>query len=365
MGFWDFIHASGLTVEAQAAPQVYAATPYARFQTIPRVSRDDAMSVAAIARARNIICTATSTLPMHKWSRDGRKMQSDRWLYQPDPSMSYASFWSWVVDDLIFYPEAYLQVLSVYAEDGRPSSFRRVPHEWVTYDLETNDITVSQYYVKGSPVPMSGLGSLITIPGLDEGVLARGARTIRTAIELENAAYLAANEPTPQMVIKNVGMDLPKEQVQKMLDEWQAGRKKRATSYLSANFEFDKISFNPEEMGLNKAREISDSACAQMMNIPQFMLGAESQSSMTYSNQQDIRRDLRDFTLRNPIGAIESRFSQNDLTPEGTVIRFGFDDFLRGNPLEQAQVLEILLRNQIIGIDEAQAVVDMTEKGRV
>lgn len=365
MGFWDFLHGQpGQLVQAQVAPQIVTSPSIRSLVPTARVSRNDAMSVPAIARARNIICTTAGTLPMHKWNRNGEKMASDRWLTQPDLAMSYATFWSWVVDDLIFYPESYLQILAVYAEDGRPSQFRRVPHDWVTFDLADDQITVSQYYVKQTPVPMNGVGSLITIQSLDEGVLARGSRTIRTAVELENAALLAASEPVPQMVLKNVGMDLPDSQVEKLLAEWREGRRRRSTSYLSSNFELDKISFNPEEIGLNKAREISDSACAMLMNMPQFMIGAETQSSMTYSNQQDIRRDLRDFTLRNPLGAIESRLSMDDITPTGTVIRFGFDDFLRGNPLEQATVLEKLLTNEIITIDDARAVIQMTDKGR-
>ena len=79
---------------------------------------------------------------------------------------------------------AYWQVTELYVDDGRPSRFQWIAPGRVSFDSDPISQYITQYYVDGKAVPMSGLLSLITFTGLDEGVLQRGARTLRSAIDL-------------------------------------------------------------------------------------------------------------------------------------------------------------------------------------
>lgn len=50
--------------------------------------------------------------------------------------------------------------------------------------------------------------------------------------------------------------------------------------------------------------------------------------------------------------SIEERLSQSDFVASNTVVRFNFDDFLRGSALERAQIYEILNRIGAISVEE-------------
>jgi hypothetical protein len=57
--------------------------------------------------------------------------------------------------------------------------------------------------------------------------------------------------------------------------------------------------------------------------------------------------------------AIEQRMSLSDFTPLGQDVKFNLDDFLRGNPLERAQVYEILNRIGAMSIEEIREEEDL------
>ena len=70
-------------------------------------------------------------------------------------------------------------------------------------------------------------------------------------------------------------------------------------------------------------------------------------------------RSLVDFSLRPYLTAYEQRMSFSDITPAGTKVRFDLDDFLRGNPLERAQVYEILNRIGAMSVEEIREEEDL------
>jgi hypothetical protein len=80
---------------------------------------------------------------------------------------------------------------------------------------------------------------------------------------------------------------------------------------------------------------------------------------MTYSNAINERRSLIDFGGRNILLAIEQRLSQPDFVPAGSYVRFSLDEFLRGNPLERAQVYEILNRIGAMSVEEIREEEDL------
>jgi phage portal protein BeeE len=82
---------------------------------------------------------------------------------------------------------------------------------------------------------------------------------------------------------------------------------------------------------------------------------------MTYSNSTSERRSFVDFSLRPLLTAIEQRLNMSDITPAGQTVRFDMDDFLRGNPLERAQVYEILNRIGAMSVDEIREEEDLIE----
>jgi HK97 family phage portal protein len=256
---------------------------------------------------------------------------------------------------------AYGQVMEMYAasDGGRVRRWTRIDPQWVTVKTNPLGTEIIGYSVSGYETPMSGVGSIIQFFNLaDSGILNRAGRTIRAAIELEKAAELYAREPLPTMVLKSTGTNLPSERIKSLLESWRTSRTNRATAFLNADVELQALGFDPKQLQLSEARQYIALELARQCGIPAYFLSAES-TSMTYSNATSERRSLIDFSLRPILTAIESRLSMDDFTPAGTHVRFDLDDFLRGNPLERAQIYQILTGIGAMTVEEVRKAEDL------
>jgi HK97 family phage portal protein len=323
-------------------------------------SRHDAMSVPAVARARNLIAGTIASMPLDMFvqdqaTREIQQVPPPPWVEQPQLDIPRMTTLAYTVDSLWFYGRGYWMVTEVYAEDGRPRRFRWVDPLDVTFDVDLVTGLVTRYYFRLTPTPMSGVGSLVVFTSIDEGLLTRAGQTIRTCIELEKAALDFARNPAPSITLKNTGMDLPSDQVQNLLDRWRDSRRASggAVAYLSAAMDMDSVGFSPKDLAMVEAREFQVAEIARATGLPGVLLGA-AMSGMTYQNVQAERRGLVDLALQPYMSAIEQRLSMDDVTPRGTTLMFQPNDFLRATPIEEAQLLSVLLDRTVITIDEAR-----------
>jgi len=327
------------------------------------ISRRAAMTVPAVARARNIIAGTIASLEICTYNEMTQaKLPSRPVIKQPDPSLARNTTTCWTIDDLIFYGVAYWSILAVSPEDGRVTQARRIDPLRVNTRTDSTGVLILSYTVDGVDVPMRGVGSLIIFWGPDEGVLARASRTINAAIELEAAALRMAQEPVPQMVLRNEGMNLPPDQKEALLTAFKSARRTRSTAYVEGPINLEVVGLDSAQMQLTEARAYTASEIARVMNIPAWYINAESATS-TYSNVSAERRSLLDFSLRPYLDSFESRLSMDDITPRGQYVEVEMDDFLRGNPTERVDVIVKLLESGIINIDEARAMEDLAPRG--
>ena len=324
-------------------------------------TREQAMSVPALARARNIICSTVGSLPVETYNHFTKEhLRPSRVIMQPDSRIAGSATYAWIAEDLLFTGFAFGQVLDSYSEsDGaRVRAWTRVSPDRVTYQLNANQTEILFYRVDGQEVPLYGIGSLVVFNGLDEGLLNRAGRTIRAALELEKAAELYAKEPVPTMVLKSNGTNLTPERITRLLESWKASRSTRSTAFLNADVELQTLGFDPAKLQLNEARQYLSLELSRAAGIPASFLSAET-TSMTYSNMTAERKALIDFSLRTVITPIEQRLSMSDFVPNGVEVRFDIDDFLRGSALERAQVYEILNRIGAMSIEQIQEEEDL------
>ncbi len=327
------------------------------------VTREQAMTVPAIARSRNILAGSIGTIPMESYNKiTGARIVNRTLIVQPDPALPRVNTITWLVDDLIFYGRGYLQVLDVSPQDGRPFRARRIDPRRVNATIDSSGTLITGYQVDSKNVPSSGLSSLIVFNAIDEGVLARGGMTISSAIALEQAAYNMASEPVPQMVLLNEGMNLPADQVSAVMDTFRRARRERSTAYVEGPIKLEVVGMDSAQMQLVEARQHLSSEVARLMGIPAWYLNAENSSS-TYSNIISERRSLADFGLRNYYTVIEDRLSMDDVTPSNQIVRFDLDDFLRGNAAERVEMSIKLYDSGIITRDEAREFVDISPAG--
>ena len=366
MGLFDrFLTNQTPTIQTDVAA---ANTPYNLQQAVgglfygaQTATREQAMSVPAVARARNIICSTIGSLPIESYNHFTKEhLRPQRVIMQPDPRIAGSAIYSWLAEDLLFRGVAYGIVLDSYSstDASRIRAWTRVSPERVTYNLNTNQTEITEYLIDGMHIPASGVGSIIVFSGLDEGVLNRAGRTIRAAQELEKAAELYAKEPVPTMVLKSNGTNLAPERITKLLESWKVARNTRATAFLNADVELTALGFDPQKLQLNEARQYLATEIARAVGIPASFLSAET-TSMTYSTTIMERKALIDFSLRNIITPIEQRLSAADFVPNGVEVRFDIDDFLRGSALERAQVYEILNRIGAMSVEQIQEEEDL------
>jgi HK97 family phage portal protein len=322
------------------------------------------MRVPAVARSRNILCGSIATIPLESYNKlTDQKITNRTLITQPDPAIPRVNTMAMTIEDLIFYGVAYWQVMDVSPEDGRPYRARRIDPRRVLPQINYLGTLITGYQVDSKNVPNSGLNSLIVFNAIEAGgVLARSGTTIRTALELEDAAYRMAAEPVPTMVITNEGMNATPEEKASLLDVFRQSRRERSTAYIEGPLKLDTVGFNSAELQLVEARQHLSSEIARLMGIPAWYLNAEN-SSATYSNVASERRSLVDFGLRNYLSVVEDRLSMDDVTPRNQVVRFDLDDFLRGNTLERVEMSISLYNAGIIDREEARYLVDIDAAG--
>ena len=350
-------------IEAQYAPQVMGENlPSLYNAIIPRVSRHDAMSVPSVARARNLVCGTVASIPLEYYKKStGEVIAPPRWINQLSKSQPSFVTITWLVDSLMFYGVAYMLVTERYAEDGRPSAFEWIANTRVTFTTDIYGLYVTQYYVDANPVDMN---DIVTIQGFDEGVLERGGRTIQAAIDVERAAATNSANPQPTGFLKNSGADLPPNEVQGLIAAWKRARQNNSTAYLTSTLDYNPVSFTPKDMMYNEAIQNLSTQIARTMNVPAYYLSADQNTTMTYANVQDERKQFYALSIEPYIQAIQSRLSMDDISTSGHEVRFAvFDTFLKSDPVVELQVIEKLLSLGLISTEQAMEMTDLTPNG--
>jgi len=183
-----------LSLDHSARFQLDAADmPVQSFETLYAVNagqtatRDQAMGVPVIARARNIIATTIGSLPL-EWYQEATNeyVPTPRVINQPDERIAGITFKSWIIEDMLFHPYAYARVRRRYADTGRVADMERIAPERVATKTNANGTEITGYWVDGIPIESE---NLIVFPSVDEGLLFRAGRTIRAAHQLEKSAY--------------------------------------------------------------------------------------------------------------------------------------------------------------------------------
>ena len=165
--------APSVDVAASYAPHNLQAAVDGIFYGTQTATREQAMSVPALARARNIICSTVGSLPVETYNHFTKEhVRPSRVLMQPDTRIPGSAIYSWIAEDLLFHGVAYGKVLDSYSEsDGaRVRAWTRVSPDRITYQLNANQTEILYYRIDGQEAPKFGYGSVIVFNGLDEGI---------------------------------------------------------------------------------------------------------------------------------------------------------------------------------------------------
>ena len=131
------------------------------------------------------------------------------------------------------------------------------------------------------------------------------------------------------------------------------------TAFLNADVDLETVGYDPKALQMNEARQYLSLELSRAIGLPAWFVSSDP-SSMTYSNAVNQRRDLIDFSIRPLLTIVEQRLSMTDFTPASQFVRYDLDDFLRGNPLERAQVYQILTGIGAMTAEEVRKEEDIT-----
>lgn len=315
-------------------------------------TREQAMKIPAVRRARQVICGTIGVLPLIAHRTVGDQVDdvtAERpVLTQPDRNTTAQYVLTWTVDDLLFYGISWWRVTSRDSQ-GYPWSVERLAPSRVRVEM-----TEGAVYVDARKVTGDALNDLIRFDGPDEGVLAYAGPTLTTTKLLEDAVRkfarcevplgsLALAEGAPELSgvpgSANDGTD--RSEIDALLDSWEEARANRTTAYVNRAIEYTVHQFDANALQLTDGRNFQLADVARVMNLAPRYVNAPAADSMTYSTTEADRRDLLDTSLVGFITAIDQRLSMNDFTPRGTAVHFDVSGLLRGDlkdALEAAKV---------------------------
>jgi hypothetical protein len=299
--------------------------------------RNRAMRVPTINRARDLIASVIGNTPMKmyrkRWDENEGEMVEEEiaprsWIAQPDPQLTYATFWSWVFDDLFFFGRAFLWCSS-RTSDGMPNSYTRLPAAMVnTLDMSGPVFAFgksNQIYFQGAQIPTE---DVIQIIGANQGIIYQSPQVIATSLALEDARLRNSSSALPAGVLRQTsGEPLSGQELSELAQSFEQARKSNQIAAINQFVEWQPTDVDASKMLLSDAAEFQSKEAARMCNIP-FFLNGNSVGSYSYQSNQGARQDLYVFAARSYMSVIEQTMSMNSVLPHGTCVKFDVDDYL-------------------------------------
>lgn len=282
------------------------------------VTRDMAMAVPALARARTLICSTIAGVPLVSVdSKDDDDGRTPDYIATTTGDVSPYHRMLWTIDDLFFHG------WSLWAVErdnhGLVIDAARVPFEMWSLDQEGNVL------VDGQPARAD---DVCLIPGISEGILTTGRSSIAQAHQLLRAAARAADNPSAQVELHQTN-DAPmtEEEVDRLIARWARARagENGGVAYTSNGVEVKEHGASSEHL-LIEGRNAAAVDIARHANLPATMVDATlSGSSLSYQNTAARMSELVTFGLSPLMNAVAARLSQNDMTAPNIRLRFDLD----------------------------------------
>jgi hypothetical protein len=310
------------------------------------ISRDEALAVPAVKRARDLICGGIGQFPLVLLDPDGKPTEWSL-LSQPEAGISRSVSITRLVEDMLLFERGWWQTTHV-AWHGRPAEVMR---------LDPATVTVQPryvYYPAGAAKVWPEVPGLIRFDSPNGGLLT-ASLAIRMYIALARTAARSANgRPPVDWFTPREGADpVGDTKIQEILDEWYAARMAGDTAYIPAALDYHRDGFNPEQLQLSQAREFAVTEIARLTGIDAEELSV-STTSRTYFNAQDRKRSRLEDVYGPYMTAIEGRLNMDDLTPRGWRAQFDTTGYLRLDDQAAASTDATLITAKVLTPAEAR-----------
>lgn len=321
------------------------------------VSESTVIGLPAAGAALDRIANGVASAPMEAMRAGVKLTPTPSLLAQPNMLQTPFEFKYELVSSLVVHGNAYLLLGDFdplnYPRQmtlAHPSDMSvRLSREGLSYSIHGNELDPSTVkHIKGKSMPGCVMGM---------GVVDQYRQSLSHSLSLSEFSQRHFSEAAvpPLALVAPDGIDEDGwTDLQQMQDEWVSKHaRSRRPALLPAGIEIKQLGFTPEQSQFLESRKFSLAETALMFTMPHYMLGAESGSSMTYSNTAQASLDFVKYTLRPWLKRIEQALSS--LLPRGTEVSFNMDSELRADAMTRMQVYEVALRNNIYTLDEVRA----------
>lgn len=303
------------------------------------VTRAEAMSVPAIAKARHAVCVALARQPLKAY-RDGEPLEEQpTWLNRTSDPAAPSPFHRmlWTLDDLFFFGWCLWAVKR--GAEGQILDALRVPIDQWTFDSEGKVI------IDSLPGKYPADDEVVLIPGIGEGLLAEAPRTVRGARALEDAWQARVRNPVPvvELRVTDVESQPTNDELKAIRDSYIDARDDENGVVIATPPGVELHTHGDQALELFIAgRNAAALDAARYANLPATAADASAvnASSVTYQNVMAGRSELIDFTLRGWAAPIEARLSMDDVVPRGQYVAFDLSDMVRVPDLGTGPVRE-------------------------
>jgi HK97 family phage prohead protease len=327
-----------------------------------RVTRTLALSVPAVARSRNLVCSIAA-LPLRQVDASLETVDSELFT-QLDPEVSNVVTISQTVEDLYFEAISWWRIMAKDA-NGFPTAVRHLDVSSVSLtppnDGKARNPLPSNVDPHEATVWVAGVETsarnVIRFDSPNPGMLDAGRSAIRRARFLDDMAEMYAKNPRPlDYFSPSEDADpIDDEEIAGVLADWNAARRAGSTAYIPAALKYNVVDVpTPADLQLLPQSDRATREIGNVAGLDTEDYGV-STTSRTYQNAIDRRQDRINDTLAPFMRAITDRLSMRDVTPPGHHVVFDLDDYLRADPLTRWQVYEIGLDNRVIDPEEVRA----------
>ncbi len=310
-----------------------------------------------------VLTDAVSSLPCHVYRRTdtGRERASDslpaRLLDRPSNMLTPSALWATVMAHLLLYGNCFIGKLRS-GPTGIVTRLWPIAPSRVTVEIIGGepfyrlapDATDTQggTFTRRDILHVKGL-SLDGYVGLSPITQARESLGIGMALE-EYAATFFKNSAFPGGVI-TTPQTLSEDAAGRLKRSWNAfhqGLKKSSSvAVLEAGAQFNALSIPPEDAQFIEQRRLSATQIARIFRVPPWMIGADSGSTMTYSNVEQQMLQFAVYSVRPWLVTIEQAFAADeDIFGDQTLYpEFLMDALLRADTTTRAKAYDLALNN--------------------
>lgn len=281
------------------------------------LTREVAMQVPALARARHLICGFGAKAQLVVFTGDQVRTNQPKWISRTGTGLTPHHRMLWTLDDVFFHGWSLWRVERSSVGGPITGGATRVPfHRW-SFDQHTGEVLVD-----GEAMPER---QALLIPGPHEGVLTYGRTAILQAKALEDTATRAAQNPSAYLELHYTG-DRPMDETEINVhrERWAEARRGEygGVAWTGKDMEVKEHGAAQEHL-LVEGRNAAAVNMARLGNMPASMLDATAAgASLTYETTSGRNAEFLDYSADLYLDALAAVFSMDDVVVAGDSTRF-------------------------------------------